>query len=124
MMSKTSTRFIAKKRMDMRRKLLILLAVLTALLVGFIGGSVVTANAKTHQEESKVQENTVRYKYYTSVYITRNMTLWDIADDYMSEEYSDKRAYIDEVMKINQLTSDKLSYGSTICVPYYSSEYK
>ena len=53
-----------------------------------------------------------------------NMTLWDIADDYMSEEYSDKRAYIDEVMKINQLTSDKLSYGSTICVPYYSSEYK
>ena len=132
--NKTSNKLMIQKRRDMRRKLLILLAVLTALLVGFIGGSVVTANAKTQQELSEhvtvettkkeSEENTIRYKYYTTVYITRNMTLWDIAEEYISEEYSDKRAYIDEVMEINQLTNDKLSYGSTICVPYYSDEYK
>lgn len=76
---------------------------------------------------AKAWENeklTKRYKYYTSVYVNRNTTLWNIADEYITEEYKDKRDYIDEVLRINQLTSDNLAYGTTICVPYYSSEYK
>ena len=84
----------------------------------FICSTSVTAKAWGNVESEK------RYKYYTTVYVERNMTLWDIADEYMTEEYKDKRDYIDEVLEINQLASDNLVYGSTICVPYYSSEYK
>lgn len=63
-----------------------------------------------------------RYKYYTCIKVSRGETLWDIADEYITEEYKDKRDYIDEVIKINQLTSDWLPYGDIIVVPYYSSE--
>lgn len=126
-----------KKKRCIRRKMTIILGIAILLFLAFLGTSVVTANAKTesNKEESydydvdDIKENGCnteekRYKYYTTVYVTRNMTLWDIAEEYITEEYSDKRAYIDEVMEINQLKNDKLSYGSTICVPYYSGEYK
>lgn len=65
-----------------------------------------------------------RYKYYTSVYVDRDDTLWDISKEYISEEYPDARDYIDEVVSINHLDSDELQYGTTICVPYYSDELK
>lgn len=65
-----------------------------------------------------------RYKYYTTVYVDRDTTLWGIAQEYMTEEYSDTYDYMDEVMKINNLSSDKLEYGTTLCIPYYSDEYK
>lgn len=65
-----------------------------------------------------------RYKYYTNVYVDRDTTLWDVSKEYMTEEYADIRVYMDEVKTINHLPSDQLEYGSTICVPYYSDEYK
>lgn len=135
-----------KKKRCARRKMTIVLGIVFLLLLALLGTSVVvTANAKTEQKRFGKEENmdfhnnsdvyesfkekdsdkqAKRYKYYTNVYVTRDMTLWSIAEEYITEEYSDIRAYIDEVMKINQLKSDKLSYGSTICVPYYSGEYK
>lgn len=94
----------------------ILAAVVFAFLI-WLGNCLVTANAKTNKEEK-------RYKYYTTIYINRDMTLWEIATEYSTEEYTDKRGYIDEVMEINQLNTEQLAYGSTICIPYYSSEYK
>lgn len=125
------------RKRNMHRKLTIIFGILFFLFLVFLGTSVVTANAKTEQRQFQTEENLnkenhdensdkdkKRYKYYTTVYVTRDMTLWDIAEEYITDEYSDKRAYIDEVMEINQLKSDKLSYGSTICVPYYSVEYK
>ena len=104
-----------KKRMY--RRIMIILWIAFFSFLAFLGSSVVTANAKMGKEE-------MRYKYYTTIYITRDMTLWDIAEEYATEEYRDKRVYVDEVMEINDLTNDKLSYGATICVPYYSDEYK
>ncbi|MBS6195311.1 MAG: hypothetical protein KH828_07000 [Clostridiales bacterium] len=65
-----------------------------------------------------------RYKYYTSVYVDRDDTLWEISQKYVSEEYSDVRDYMDEVKAINGLMDDELPYGITICVPYYSEEFK
>ena len=116
------------RKRSMHRKLTIIFGIVIFLFLAFLGTSVVTANAKTEPRQNQVEENydedKKSYKYYTTVYVTRNMTLWDIAEEYITDEYSDKRAYIDEVMEINQLKSDKLSYGSTICVPYYSVEYK
>lgn len=65
-----------------------------------------------------------RYKYYTSVYVDRNVSLWTISEKYISEEYADTQAYIDEVKAINHLMDEQLEYGTTICVPYYSDEFK
>ena len=70
------------------------------------------------------EDNVHRYKYYTTVYVDRDATLWDISKKYVSAEYPDIRAYMDEVKSINHLMDDELQYGTTICVPYYSDEYK
>ena len=65
-----------------------------------------------------------RYKYYTNVYVDRDTTLWGVAQEYISDEYASARAYMEEVKSINHLPDDQLIYGTTICVPYYSDEYR
>ncbi len=66
----------------------------------------------------------MRYKYYTSIQIDSGMSLWEIAEEYMTEEYDSQEEYIREVKNINHLKDDLLYAGSYLCVPYYSSEYK
>ena len=66
----------------------------------------------------------MRYKYYTSIQIDSGMSLWEIAEEYMTEEYDSQEEYIREVKNINHLEDDLLYAGSYLCVPYYSSEYK
>ena len=61
-------------------------------------------------------------KYYTSVCVENGQTLWDISGIYCSPEYSDREAYIDEVMRLNHLTSSDIHSGNYLIVPYYGSE--
>lgn len=70
------------------------------------------------------EQETITYKYYTSITIEAGETLWDIAGTYMSDEFSSVQKYIDEVKNINHLTNDKIYAGENLIVPYYSSEYK
>jgi hypothetical protein len=91
-----------------------MIIVIAAVFLLYFKTSAVAANADTPE----------RYKYYTSVYINRDDTLWDISKEYMTSDYQDIRAYIDEVVSINHLESDEVQYGTTICVPYYSDELK
>ena len=65
-----------------------------------------------------------RTKYYTSIQIEKGTSLWDIAGDYMTEEYVSQQEYIDEVMQMNHLKSDVIYEGAYLCVPYYSAEQK
>lgn len=60
-----------------------------------------------------------RQKYYTSVDIEEGDTLWGIAEEYMTEEYEDRDAFIDEVCEMNHITGNMIRTGSTILVPYY-----
>lgn len=75
-----------------------------------------TANAGT--------PNSIRHKYYTSVEIEPRSSLWEIAEEYMSEEYASVEDYIKEVKEINHLTEDLIYEGAYLCIPYYSSEIK
>ena len=63
------------------------------------------------------------YKYYTEVRVDRGDTLWSIADRFMTEEYTSRRAYVREIQQINNLGCE-LQYGKRILVPYYSEEVK
>lgn len=64
------------------------------------------------------------YKYYTSIRVSSGDTLWDIANEYRTEEYSSISSYISEVRKINHLKSNQITDGMYLCVPYYSVECK
>lgn len=106
-MQKTST---AK-----RRRLYCIAALLTVILV-LVFNTANIANAGTREAE--------RYKYFTSIEVQAGTSLWDIAEEYMTEEYDSPQEYIQEVKNINHMNQDLIYEGSYLCVPYYSSEKK
>lgn len=65
-----------------------------------------------------------KYKYYTSVTVESGETLWDIASEFMHNDFTSTKDYIKEVKQINHITEDKIYAGEELIVPYYSTEYK
>ncbi|MBQ8279414.1 MAG: LysM peptidoglycan-binding domain-containing protein [Roseburia sp.] len=62
------------------------------------------------------------YKYYTSVQIESGDTLWAIASEYITDEYTDMNEYMEEVCAINHISEDEIHAGQYIVVPYYAAE--
>ena len=62
------------------------------------------------------------YKYYTSIQVESGDTLWNIACEYMTDDYSNINTYIDEICSINQLTDCQIHAGEYLTIPYYSTE--
>lgn len=100
-----------------RRRLTVIAAAL--ILTGILASAfrAITVQADTG-------EGPKRYKYFTSVFVERDDTLWDLAVKYRTDEYADMQEYMNEVMAINHLADEQLQYGDWITVPYYSSELK
>lgn len=103
-----------KRRRQQELRKNILLAIMGACLVIILsfGVNSFLSNAKSDSRPAP--------EYYKSVTIAKNDTLWSIAEEYMDEEhYNSVKDYIDEVMRINSLSSDVIKYGENIIVPYY-----
>lgn len=67
------------------------------------------------------KNTTSNYKMVTSVKIEKGDSLWSIANQYMTDEYSDINTYIEEIKKSNGLTTDTIHEDCYIIVPYYST---
>lgn len=64
-----------------------------------------------------------RCKYYANIEIQSGDTLWDLADNYMDDNYKSKEAYIEEVIKVNSLSSENhIVSGQYLVMPYYAEE--
>lgn len=59
-------------------------------------------------------------KYFTSYVVEKDDTLWDIAETYMTEEYSSIDSYIKEVMESNHLEHTRIKQGQMLILPYYA----
>lgn len=102
------------RRRQIRRRLL--LAVLGVFLV--LAGSILFFGTEAHAES----KDTVHiYKYYRSVTVNQNDTLWSYAKEYAPD--NNYQAYIDELIIVNNLDSDTIIAGSNIIIPYYSTEF-
>lgn len=65
------------------------------------------------------------YKYYTDIVIQKGESLWDIANEHMTEEYDSPKTYIKEVKSSIPLPmSIRPMPGQRIDLPYYSTELK
>lgn len=73
---------------------------------------------------SDATEDAGAYKYFTEVRVSKGMTLWDIANRYISSEYESVDDYIKEVKEINSIYTNEIYYGQSLMVPYYSTELK
>ena len=67
----------------------------------------------------EARDYTKGQKYYTSIEVEAGDTLWTIADEYMTEEYASRDAFMNEVRQMNHITGSSIRSGSTILVPYY-----
>ena len=100
----------------MERRILIFAATLIlVLLTAFLISDRIEAFSVDRAEAS--------YKYYTSIQVKQGESLWSIAGNYMSSDYSDRDAYMEEVKKLNHLNSDDIHAGEYLLIPYSSSQY-
>lgn len=61
-----------------------------------------------------------RQKTVTSVLIQKGDTLWSIAGQYMTKEYSSRSEFIKEIKKCNGISSDVIHEDQYLIVPYYT----
>ena len=89
--------------------------VLITLFLSFICGSVIV---KAGNDRAASNERL----YYTSIVVNEGDTLWDIAQEYMTEEYDTAHVYIKEVMESNHLESTGIIEGQMLILPYYADK--
>ncbi len=104
------------KKRDNRRVLCFSILALFIVAAILIGGTI-SGFASTSKSQ-----NITNYKYYTSIIIEPGDSLWEIASEYMTSEYSDVEEYIMEVMTLNHLMDDEIMAGEYLTIPYYSAE--
>ena len=103
-----------QKEAQQKRIVMLFCSVIAVVLIGSVLFRTTSTQAAPAQE---------RYKYYTSIQIDAGDTLWQIAKEYITDDYSDMHAYINEVCSINHISENEIHAGQYIVIPYYSAEY-
>lgn len=105
-----------RRQRQVRRNIILLITSVIAILACsfFIFTMSTQASDKEHQPS---------YKYYKSIEIKKGDTLWSIAHENMDEHYSSISSYIEEVKRMNSLSSNQIKAGSYLIVPYYSTTF-
>ena len=110
---------IRRQRIVRRQYFLLGLTIaLVIFLFAFIGTTVMSSAQSDEYEPS--------FKYYKTVTVHSDETLWNIANANFSEDnYDNLNEYIGEICMINAISDpDKINAGEDIVVPYYSAEFK
>ncbi|MBO7333499.1 MAG: hypothetical protein J6S95_08720 [Lachnospiraceae bacterium] len=108
-------RSILIRRRELRRKKFIL-SILTALI--FI--SVVSVfSMKSIASNGDTPE---LYKHYKNIYVTAEDSIYDIASEYADSRVTSEKAYIDEIIYMNNMESaDFPVAGRFLIVPFYTT---
>lgn len=105
-----------RRQQEMKKNFMLLTMTVCLIIVCSFSLSTFRANAKSKAETS--------YKYYKSISVSNNDTLWSIAEKYMDEEHYDSIAdYISEIKCMNSLSGNSIHYGEYIIIPYYDDHY-
>ena len=94
-----------------RRRIWMIGAVVLVLLMIF-SVSLITKTVTASRDAERI-------KLVTSIEVKKGDTLWEIASEYISDEYNDMNQYIEEIKYSNGMASDEIHTGNFIIVPYY-----
>lgn len=98
------------------RRLHTVLIIITAMLLSFILTGVIV-----HARNSN--DTGICTPYYTNVTVKQGETLWSIAERYIDYGVSDSiYEYMDQLTRLNHLTSDNIYEGQKLVVVYYQHE--
>ncbi len=87
---------------------------------------IITCSVSLNGFRSNAKDDSVHtsYKYYKSITIGQDDTLWSIAEQYMDDSHYDSiYDYIKEVKTTNSLTDDNIFYGEHLVIPYYDDTF-
>ena len=101
-----------RRQVDLKRSFL---AFLAAIIVAGVSTFAGTGLVDAHDTSDDI----VMCKYYKSIDIADGDTLWSIAKENMTEDYTSIYEYIEEVMEINNLESEQIQAGQYLTVAYY-----
>ena len=110
---------VRRQRIVRRQYFLLGLTIaLVIFLFAFIGTTVMSSAQSDEYEPS--------FKYYKTVTVHSDETLWNIANANFSEDnYDNLNEYIGEICMINAISDpDTINAGEDIVIPYYSAEFK
>jgi nucleoid-associated protein YgaU len=110
---------LRRQRIFRRQVFLLGLASALFIFVSILFASSIMADAQS-------DEFTPSFKYYKTVTIHANDTLWDIAGQYYSDDdYASIREYMAEICQVNAISdASELKAGESLIIPYYSTEFK
>ena len=78
----------------------------------------------SHKDSPATSASNASKKYYKCITIEEGDTLWDIANEYKTEEYASTQDYIDEVLVMNNLNTDGVTVQRGMRrLPFPQSEY-
>lgn len=102
-----------RRRREMRKNFL--LFVMTLCLI--VTTSITVSSFRSNAKNDPAQETC---RYYKSITVSEQDTLWSIAETYMDEMHYDSiQDYISDVMHINNLKNDAIYADAHLIVPYY-----
>lgn len=123
--SKDDAKLLCARRLEARKKAKIARCRQIAAVKCFIASlimiivvgvsSVLVVNASNKTEDKKCT------RYYTSICVDVNDTLWSIAKEYHPDD-CDISTYISDIKTINHITSDTIFAGQNIIIYYYEFE--
>ncbi len=106
-----------RRQQEMKKNFLIVVMTVCLIVAGSFSMNTFRSNAKDDSAAAS-------YKYYKSIVVENDDTLWSIASEYMdAEHYASITDYINEVKSMNSMTDDVIHYGEHLVIPYYDSEF-
>lgn len=95
---------------------------LTAVIL-IAAGCIIFGSFLASAQNSRAAEP-VNFKYYKSIVIQPGDTLWELAEEYMTDDFDSIPEYLDALMTVNHLNDDNIQEGQNLIVAYNSTEYK
>ena len=110
---------IRRQRIVRRQFMLLGLSIALVVFLFILMGTSIMSSAQSDDYQPE-------FKYYKTVTIHSNETLWNIADvNFSSDNYDSLNAYMVEICKINAISDpNSIKAGEAIIIPYFSTEFK
>lgn len=108
-----------KIRGKAREYLLVLMALFAAAVLNAAADGIPAKAQDCRGLALKGYNESPQCRYYKSILIEPGDTLWEIALEFKDARYGSTQEYVDELMEINGLTSDRIHAGRFLTVSYY-----
>ncbi len=116
-----SERRICRNRVRRQREMMKNFLILAMTVCLIVTCSVVLSGFRSNAKDDSAETS---YKYYKSIVVSGDDTLWSIAEEHMDVEHYDSiNDYINEVKAMNSLSDDAIHYGTHLIIPYYDNVY-